>query len=291
MNADKKESKKGGFKMKRLILTCLLIMSLGACVNLKEVRDFSAESAKLSGYTELTTRFRDTYYREQPYLRDEAEKIAQENDKKRKAMYQDLLQIHESVSLYMKTLATLAGDDTFDLSKGIDSLAAGIKAYPDLGIDIKCVDAYSNITKVIAKWVTSAMQERAVRDMVKEGDAHLQPLLNGMTSLVRYYRKTNENEKKEVLGFFEVGIAFADTPKDRLLAALARAQKQTKEAEYKMAEDKYTAAEKGIKSIAEGHKKLLENIDRLSSKEAQQLINKFTKDIKVVRDNLQTIRS
>jgi len=81
------------------IFALYLIFILVGCANLKEVGDYAAESAKLSAYTELTTRFRDTYEREQPYLSSEADRIARENDKRRKDAYGDLLQIHQTVSL------------------------------------------------------------------------------------------------------------------------------------------------------------------------------------------------
>jgi hypothetical protein len=260
-------------KATKIMSALLLTLALIGCVNLKEVRDYAGESSKLSAYTELTSRFRDTYEREQPYFSGEADRQAQDNNKRRKAAYEDLLKIHQRVSLYMQTLARLAGEDTFDLSKEVDSLASGIKAYPDFGIDEKHVDAISNISKVITKWITSSYQERAVRDMVKDGDAHLQTTLEGMMSLVRYYKKTNENESKTVLGFFEVEIPFADSPKDKLLATLARVHVQSKTLEYKNAQLKYDLAEKGIKSVADGHKKLLENIDRLSNDEVTNIIS------------------
>jgi len=202
-----------------------------------------------------------------------------------------LLKIHQTVSLYMQTLAKLAGENTFDLSKQIDSLSAGIKAYPDLGIDDKQVDAITNISKVITKWITTAVQERAVRSMVTESDPHLQKVLDGMIGLVRYYRKTNENEKNTVLGFFEVEIPYADSPKDRLLATLARVHVQAKTSEYMSVQRKYDEAEKGIKSIAAGHRKLLENIDKLSIDEVQSMISTFAKDIKTIRNNLQELGS
>jgi hypothetical protein len=273
----------------KIISALLFALFLVGCANLKGMRDFASESAKLSAYTELTTRFRDTYQREQPYLSSEADRLAQENDKRRKAAYEDLLKIHQTVSLYMQTLAKLAGENTFDLSKKIDSLGAGIKAYPDLGIDEKQVNAVVNISKVITKWITTAYQERAVRNVVMEGDAHLQTLLDGMMGLVRYYKKTNDNEKNTVLGFFEVEIPYADTPKDKLLATLARVHMQSKTSEYMNAQLKYDEAEKGIRSIATGHRKLLENIDKLSVDEVESMISTFAKDIKTIRNNLQEI--
>jgi hypothetical protein len=275
----------------KIVFTLSLALFLVSCANLKGVRDFARESAKLSAYTELTTRFRDTYQREQPYLSGEADRLAQENDKKRRAAYEDLLKIHQRVSLYMQTLAKLAGENAFDLSKQIDSLGAGIKAYPDLDIDEKHVKAVTNISRVITKWITTAYQERAVRNMVREGDPHLQTLLDGMMGLVRYYRKTNENEKNIVLGFSEVEIPFADTPKDKLLATLARAHMQSKTWEYKNVQRKYDEAEKGIRSIAIGHRKLFENIDNLSIDEVESMISAFAKDIKTIRNSLQEIGS
>lgn len=274
----------------RILHTLLLTLALAGCANLEEVRDYAGEAAKLSAYTELTTRFRDTYEREQPYLSGEAERLAQENDKNRKAAYADLLKIHQRVSLYMQTLARLAGEDTFDLTPEIGALASGIKAYPDAGIEAKHVDAVANIAKVITKWLTSSYQVHAVRSMINEGDADLQAMLEGMAALVRYYKKTNDNERKTVLGFFEMEIPYADAPKDRLLATLARAHVQVKTAEYQNVQLKYADAEQGIKSVAEGHKRLHENIDRLSHAEVKGMIGKFAKDIKAMRENLQAVR-
>jgi hypothetical protein len=278
-------------KAAKILSVLLFTLFLVSCADLKGVRDFADESAKLSAYTELTTRFRDTYQREQPYLSGDADRLAQENDKKRKAAYNDLLKIHQKVSLYMQTLAKLAGENTFDLSKKIGSLTDGIKAYPDLGIDDRQVDAVSDISKVIAKWITTAYQERAVRNMVKEGDPHLQTLLDGMAGLVRYYRKTNENEQNTVLGLFEIEVPFVDGPQDRLLATLARAHVQSKTLEYKCAQRKYTEAEKGIKNIATGHRQLLENIDKLSVDEVESMISTFAKEIKTIRESLQELGS
>jgi hypothetical protein len=52
---------------------------------------------------------------------------------------------------------------------------------------------------------------------------------------------------------------------------------------------KYDEAEKGIRSIATGHRKLLENIDKLSVDEVESMISTFAKDIKTIRNNLQEI--
>jgi len=274
--------------VKKLVYALLLIIVLTGCADLKAVRNYADESARFSAYTELTTRFRDTYEREKPYLSGEAERLAVENDKKRKDIYKDLLSIHNGISTYMKTLAVLAGEDSFDISKDIDSLADAIRKNPEFGLDEKHVDAYANITKIAGKWMTSAKQQKAVREMIIEGDPHLQKLLDGMLTLVRYYRTTSDNEQKSVSGLLDVGIAFTDDPKDQLLATLARVHKQSKDNEYEMFAQKYNAAEEGIKNIADGHKELLKNVNDLSSREAKDIIDKFAKDIRAIRADLKT---
>jgi hypothetical protein len=269
----------------------IVVLSLAAgCADLKAVREFGGQSARLSGYTELTTRFRDTYERERPYLTGEADRLARENDRRRQAAYEDLVRIHQTVSLYMKTLARLAGDDTFDLSKGVAAMATGIKAWPDLGIEKTHVDAASDLAKVAASQITSAAQQHAVRRMIREGNVPLQITIEKMVALVRLYRETHENEKRTVLGFLEVEIPFAESPKERLLAALAASHAQSKAVEYRLADQKYIDAEQGLAAIAEGHRQLCEHLDDLSSERVASTVLKLTKDIETVNDSLQVIR-
>lgn len=70
-------------------------------VSLVEVRQFADASARLGGYGELSRRYRDTYEREQPYLSPAADRIAKDNDVRRRAVYNDFLSIQKSVVLYM----------------------------------------------------------------------------------------------------------------------------------------------------------------------------------------------
>ena len=220
-----------------------------------------------------------------------AAELAQANDQRRKDAYPDLLKVHRCLSLYMKTLAVLAGDRTFTLPKQPDDLAAEIKAHADLGLDAQQVDSYSNLSRIVANGLASGCQQKAVREMLRQGDPPLQTLLGGMGTLVGYYRKTNENEKRTVLGLLETEIPYVDTPKDRLLATLAKAHLQAKIQEYELTDARYAEAERGLKAIQEGHRKLAESADNLSGEEARLAISAFTKDIKAIRNDLQALHS
>lgn len=276
-------------KFIQVVTTFTFAALLFGCTNLKEVQDFAGQSAQLSGYTELTTRFRDTYYREQPYLSGEANRLAQENDLRRKAAYQDLLNIHQTISVYMQTLATLAGDKSFDLTPGIDSVASGIKAHPDFGIDKTHVDALSGLAKIAAKWATASYQQRALREFIKEGNEPLQTALRGMEKLIDYYQKTNDNEWKTINGLLELELSFTDESEGKLLATLARAHLQAKASEYQLADKKYLEARKGIHTIAQGHSLLVENLDKLSSQEIKDSLRQFSKDVKAINDHIDSM--
>lgn len=271
------------------IVGIIVALSLTGCANLQSVRSFANASAELSGYTQLTDRFNTTYERERLYISGPVDVKAQANDSKRKAAYQDLLVVHKTATLYMQTLAKLAGEDTYDLSGEIEGIASGIKAHPDFGITATQVDAVANLSMLLTKWVTFGMQEKAVKEMVRDGDASFQALLDGMSHLVRLYAKTNENEKHTVLGFFEIELLYADTPKDKLLATLARVHEDAKRREYEQAQPMYVNAEKGIRKVAEGHKELLKHLDDLSGDDLKASLKILTKDIKSASKSVQAL--
>lgn len=268
-----------------------VVLYLAGCANLQPVREFANASAELSGYTQLTNRFNTTYERERLYISGLVDARAQENDKKRKAVYDDLLKVHRTATLYMQTLAKLAGEDTYDLSGEINGIAGGIKAHPEFGISAAQVDAVANISNLISKWATAGIQEDAVKEMVREGDASFQHLLDGMTNLVRLYAKTNENEKRTILGFFEVELLYADTPKDKLLATLARVHEDSKRREYEQAKHLFLNAEQGIQKVSEGHTKLLKHLDDLSGDDLKASLKVLTKDIKSATKSVQALNA
>ena len=273
----------------RYIGVVVLAIWLAGCANLKDVKDYASESAKLTSYTELTAHFRDTYDREKPYLSTEADRIARENDKRRREAYRDLIQIQRHITSYMQTLAAVAGADSFDLSQETGALASGIKAYPEWGLDKKHVDAVANLIKVTGRWAPVYLQHKAVREMVKEADEPVQTSLEGLLALLHFYRETHENEQKTVLGFYEVEMLYADTPEEKLVLTLAREQVRAKKQEYAEIERKYTSLERGIKDIAEGHRQLASKIDKIKSSELNAAIGQLAKDIKIVRESLHIL--
>ena len=260
--------------------------STGGPVSLTEVREFADASAKLGGYTELSRRYRDTYEREQPYLPAGADKLARENDARRRAVYEDFMSVQKALVLYMQTLSLLAGDTRYDLSTQIDDLGNGLKANADSGLQQRHITAYTGLTRLLTRAIASGYQNRSVETMVRDGDADVQVLLEAMISLTRLYYKTNENEKKTILGIFDVELPFAKGRDERMLVTLAKVHYMNKASEYKLVDRRYDLALQGLTKVALGHQKLRENLHKLSQADVRLMLGNYSKDLRIIREGL-----
>jgi hypothetical protein len=275
----------------RYLLALLAALLLGGCattgqVSLAEVRQFADASARIGGYTELSKRYRDTYEREQPYLSPAADRIARENDARRKAVYDDFISIQKSLVLYMQTLSVLAGDARYDLSGQLDDLGNGLKANAESGLQQRHIVAYTSLTRLLTRVIASGYQNRSVETMVRDGDADVQVLLEAMIALTRLYAKTNENEKKTILGIFDVEIPFSTRNSDRMLVTLAKVHYLSKSTEYKLIDKRYDLALQGLTKVALGHQKMRDNLHNLSGEEMRKLLAAYGRDLRVLRDAL-----
>jgi hypothetical protein len=276
---------------RRYLLVLFASLLLGGCattgqVSLVEVRQFADASARLGGYAELSKRYRDTYEREQPYLSPAADRIARENDARRKAVYEDYVSIQKSLVLYMQTLSVLAGDARYDLSTQLDDLGNGLKANAESGLQQRQIAAYTGLTRLLTRVIASGYQNRSVETMVRDGDTDVQVLLEAMISLTRLYAKTNENEKKTILGIFDVEIPFSTRNSDRMLVTLAKVHYLSKSTEYKLIDKRYDLALQGLTKVALGHQKMRENLHNLSAPETLRMLSGYGRDLVALRDAL-----
>lgn len=257
-----------------------------ATVSLSEVRAFADQSAKLGGYGELSTRYRDTYAREQLYLAPAADKLARETDAKRRANYEDFISAQKAVVLYLQTLSQLAGADRYDLGERLDDLGNGIKANLDSGLDKRHVQAYTGMTRLLTRVIASGYQNRSVQTMVRDGDRDLQTLLDAMLTLTRLYAKTHENEKKAVLGVFDVEIPMAAKPQDRMLVTLAKVHQLNKSTEFRLLDKRYDLAVQGLTKVSIGHQKLREHLNDLQTEDIKAMLISYAKDLQDIRAGL-----
>ncbi|MDB5962225.1 MAG: hypothetical protein JWP59_3519 [Massilia sp.] len=255
----------------------------GGAVSLHEVRDFADQSAKLGAYNELSTRYRDTYAREQLYLAPAAQQLGKETDARRRAVYDDFVSAQKAVVLYMQTLSMLAGEERYDLGDRLDDLGNGIKANLDNGLDKRHVQAYTGMTRLLTRVIASNYQNRSVQTMVRDGDSDLQTLLDAMLTITRLYIKTHENEKKTILGIFDVEIPMANKPQDRMLVTLAKVHYLNKSAEYKLLDKRYDLAVQGLTKVSIGHQRMREHLNDLQAADLKSMLLSYARDLQEIR--------
>jgi hypothetical protein len=107
-----------------------------------------------------------------------------------------------------------------------------------------------------------------------------------MIALTRLYAKTNENEKKTILGIFDVEIPFSTRNSDRMLVTLAKVHYLNKSTEYKLIDKRYELALQGLTKVALGHQKMRENLHKLSGEEMRKLLGNYARELVTLRDAL-----
>ncbi len=176
----------------------------------------------------------------------------------------------------------LAGAERYDLSDKLDDLGTGLKANADTGLEQRHLTAYLGLTRLLTRVIASGYQNRSVETMVRDGDADVQALLDAMISLTRYYAKTNDNEKKTVLGIFDIEIPFSSKPQERMLVTLAKVHYLNKSTEYKLVDKRYELAMQGLAKVALGHQKLRENLNKLSLGEVRAELAGYGRDLRII---------
>lgn len=248
-------------KLSRLFFILGLLAILTGCASstprMAEVRAFAAESPKLGAYHELTERYRYTYQREQPFLSPAADAREQALNARRQQACDDFAKLHDGLQAYMQTLGKLAGDKQYDLEDQVKNIGGGIKAWPDSGLEDRHVNAFTGLTRLIARGITRPLQEQAVNDILREGRQPVQELLDAMRTLLRLYDKTSDNEARTVLGMLETEIPYLDPQRERLLLALVRVQQQEKTREYQLIGLRYTLARKNLDAIEQQYRALV----------------------------------
>ena len=104
--------------------------------------------------------------------------------------------------------------------------------------------------------------------------------------LTRLYNKTHDNEKKTVLGIFDVEIPFSGKPQDRMLVTMAKVHYMDKVAEYRALDKRYDIAMQGLTKVALGHQKMRENLHRIPSEEMRHMLADYARDLRVIQQSL-----
>lgn len=269
------------------VLLCGLFVAAAACADLKEVRDYAAQSSQLTAYKELTNRWVTTHEREGIYVNQDEARSSVAEGEARKALQKDLLKIHTTVGDYFAVLGRLAGDDAFSVSSSLEDLGKSVKTAKTLGFDDAHVDAYTNISKIVSNWILGAYQQRTVQKYVEDGNDSIRLVLVGMKSIARSYRGTFNNEVGRAR---YLNLTLSDTGQDQILRAVARAEFARIRTDGLAAIKQADALVAAIESISKGHLELYDKRSDIGGKELVDALQKVNKDLQAIRKSLASAK-
>lgn len=273
-----------------LLLILLMVITLSGCASparLEPVRQFAFEAARDDSFSQLTRRYRDTTRRELPYLSPAAAQEARKADLARLASTADFLRLQQSLLLYLRVLDRLAGGEQYDLSGQVESMTTQLQTWPDSGLDAQRIGAYAALLNLVAAQAGASAQDAALARLVGQGDAPLQTLLAAMRDILRHYARTDEEERKIVLGLFEIELPYAAGADDRLLATLARVAFEDRRDDYARSGERLRLGERHLADIAAAHASLAAWLAQPASEPARAAVLQANRQLRAGIDALQ----
>jgi hypothetical protein len=281
------------FNKTQWLLAATALLS-ASCADLGAIKNFAATSADAATYSSLTREWVNSAARQgidtlDESLADSLDKITQ----RRQQMQTGLMQLHAALADYMAVLGRLAGDDTATNSSSVTGLASALQKTGIGRIKPHDLNAASALADTIATAIKDRIRQRALRNLIREGNAPVQTLTSLMRSLViKDYQAGFRREIHFISDSFMGYDVMAKTKEQRMNPAL----KLLKERDYERTLALQThvsqcdAYDQTLKAIAEGHQALYDNLDKLNKKEVIQLITTYNGKVKTLHNSIKALR-
>ena len=258
----------------------LAMAGLTGCANLEAIQQFGKLSADSAGYTKLTDDYVSTFDRRKAWtFKDNADELAKlEADAVgRRQQGVELKVYHMAISDYMDALADLAADDVPSYDKELGGLI-------DQAVKLKAIDggnaaAAKSIAGLIAEAATNFYRQRKLKEVIANANEPLQKILARMQFFVEQYERTAQTEKDAFDAYYLSLEDLAKKGNERMFSQYAWAMNSELSPAH---EEKIKAAKKyleTLKKIAEAHQSLFDNLSKISDKEFQSQLKKYTKAI------------
>jgi len=269
-------------KIKKIGLGLILLtVGLSSCVNLKHVNDFSSSSLKsIKKYEEINYSFKQNCLDNcQDKKINDLSLSAKDCDCRlnEKADSVTLL-IYNSVRGYLDGLTNLSNNEL--TSYKMDALTKVLTEgdFGSIKIEKEQVEAYSKISKILLKAFTDEYRKRKIKEYVLSANEPIKVLITFL----------DFNLSSNLIGNFRVQKNSIEEYSFELLkdSTLSKIEKRKVIEDYYSRINKIEEKEKelvtyskALKKIAEGHQKLVDNIETLSKDEIKELLTQYASDI------------
>lgn len=267
----------------------VLTLTLGACANLKEIKEFAAISADSASYQGIAKDYVASIERQKAF---EDQKSQPELDailNARKAQLIDILDLQQTISTYMQALGDLASDEPINYDNSIQSFTNALSNSKLL--DQKDVTAVEEIGGLLLKAVTDGYRQRELRKLINDTNTPLQIVIKATQKILKAFAKSLEIEKGSIERYYDNLIFRPGSPSEPVAVALAKA----KEADTISVVDQKIKAVNNYDSIllkiAQAHQHLYDNQDNIGKEQLAATIESYSKDIEKAYKALRDLNS
>jgi len=287
-----------------VLVLAAFVFLLSGCTNLGAVREFAATSASMTNYQSATARYVGSAERQLIDLpEDRRFDATRENLGSLQSLTsqerQTLQKLHATTTGYMSALAQLSGEDAYSLAPDILMVSGGIQASSGLGIDATQVSAYGNIAQRVSDWGLEAVQARSVKAMVERNGQDIDKLLEAMQRAATAYGLVLDQEiaSYDVISNYRAAQWSARLPGDNAITperrevidALLRRSARSDLADQQQALREQEATVAGLDRVRKAHRLMIDNADRLGSKDLQRSLRQAAADLKSIRQSISTL--
>lgn len=260
---------------------------MAGCANLDAVREFGKTAAAITAYPDAGVLYEQSARTAKPYDILSSSAPADQPEV-RHAQVQRALAAQAAVNAYFSTLAALAGDETFSLSKQVTAVDQSLKGLPRASGDATDIDAAAALANVLQKYLLAEKQASAVKALVFEGGPHAMRILDSLIRTTGDWSREVANDKGKVLVALDALSAGRDT--SPLLAMLAKDRRAQLADAYDSSIRKIHSTQEGLKEIVRAHQQMAQSVDKLSPKEWTSLLRGAVADLQVTRKNIEALR-
>lgn len=272
---------------KKLILsTIILILGLTGCLNLKSVNDYSSTSLK------SIKKFEDINYSFNQHCIDECQfeaiktfTIVRKPEEYCKCvLYQEADKvtqlIYNSINGYFEGLSNLSNDKltTYNFDALTKSLKEGNFGKTGVQITSAQVDGYAKISQILLRATTDLYRKNKIRDYIEQANAPIQTLLDSFKFILKSNLENEINVKKEKLYDYYTEMKIRGTLSEYEQGkAVIEYYQQVSALNGK--ENQIETFAKGLDKIKEGHQKLYDNRNKMTTKELSEMLIQYSSDI------------
>jgi ribosomal protein S15P/S13E len=270
------------FKVRSSLIALVLMLLVGGCANLAEIKAFATLSSDAAAYSKLTEAYiaapeqmRRYTLPEDEVQRQEYERIGREREEQRSK----LLAYHRLLEEYMKSLGALAADEAVNFDDEVGSLV-------DAGIQAKYVsgeqaDAVKTIVGLLGNAAATGYRSRELKLVIERGNAPLQTVLADMRSIVELgYMESLRQEESAFNSYYRyLERAAEQDMKEPVAAQLVRNIREEKAALFPVRKLGPPAFARTLSQIGEAHQHLFEHRRDLNNKETLATLTTYVRKI------------